>query len=262
MPESRPLYIQPREPARLRLEGPSLTFHQPGQADHWLPLARVSRIALNQNVSIDTDAILACARRGITLLIHDQEQQLIARIVGQGRHRTGLRQRLLDLTERPDWRERYADWLHANRRRIAAIVASRLDAPVALGRDAGAIARWSRHTATVLVGEQAARLSRRVFQRHALAWMQQTLAERGIDAGSESWLVGDPDLARQLADLLALRLEPSRLDWLAAIARRGGVKGRLSQRAVVAKLEARRQPIGRLGRDIVNRLHTWLVEIA
>jgi len=96
--------------------------------------------------------------------------------------------------------------------------------------------------------------------------MQEQLLVLGLGAENEVWLVGNPDLAQDLAGLLAFRLESIRLGWLRGRYEKHGKTGRglysLTRKAVVAKTEQTSARQQRLGRDIVNRFHRWLVDMA
>ncbi len=258
----RPVYIDPHEQAHVRVEGPALCIQIPGQAAYWLPLKRISRITLSEKVSVETPAMLACAARGITLIIHDYENQRIARLVGRGAIHSGLRQRLTDLAERPDWKERYANWHTAIERRIATTVGRRLNTPSNIAINPKRLRKWLAHCAAQAVGPQHAAFTQRIYQRQSLAWMQHHLVRLGVDADSELWLVGFPNLAEDLGLLLALRMEPARLGWLRAIARSSGRERPMKEKMVIRKTEALRGRMDRLGLDIINRLYTWLVEIS
>ncbi len=262
MTEPRPVYIQPEETARVTLTGNALTVEIPGQTDHWLPLSRISRLVVSHKTLLDTPAILACAGRGITIVMHDENSAVIARMIGQGGRRTDLRQRLTDAVSRPDWRERYSIFLNSLERRYCRIVARRVHAPEILAMKPARLRAWLGQQATECVGKNAAEQTRRLYRRQTLAWMSQTLVELGLDARNEKWLVGNPDLAQDLGKILALRMETARLGWLRAIQRKGGLQRPLTEKAIIRKTEQLRPRANKISLDIVNRLHTWLVDLA
>jgi len=261
---AKPLHIEPRERTEVCLDGPALRIERPRQAPVWVPLRRISRITLSVRVNISLEAILACSERGIVILLHDDREAPAARIVGRAGRLTQLRQRLLDLTEEPDWKKSYGDWRYAMNRRIAATLGRRLQAPLTLHNHPRNMARWVREQIGQVVGEETERMTRILFRQQALAWMQQRLLQLGLGAENELWLAGPPDLAQDLANLLAFRLETIRFGWL----RGGRLSARrqiakpvsVTRRAVVAKTQQIQPRMERLGQDIVNRLHRWLVE--
>lgn len=254
-----PAYIEPAEFAQVTLDGPALCVSMPDQSDAWLPLRRLSRLVVSEKVQIETAAMLACARRGITIVIHDGDDGILARMIGRGDDLTGLRQRLMDLTVLPDWRERYQDWLNAQYRRIAMTVSRRTRAPRRLAYRPRLLVEWLQSQAVERVGPNMAGQTRRLYLRHGLVWMQHSLARLGVDGTQALWREGKPDLAGDLGRLLALRMEPARLGWLEAMAR-AGVNRPLRDKAVVRRLERLRPRLQRFDLDLVNRLYIWLSE--
>ncbi len=264
-PPPRPLHVEPKGEARILLDGPALCIERAGRRATSIPLRRISRIHLPVNVDITSDAILACAERGIVLVIHDLQEFPVARIIGRASERTQLHQRLFDLTDRPDWRDRYRDWRRSMEQRICAILRKRLEAPWRLRNRPDEMRTWIQRRATIAAGPRDADRTRRIFRQLSLAWMQTRLLAHGIDAENEIWLAGPPDLPRDLGELLADRLETLRLGWLegraAAARRKGEAVHSIPRQAIVAKFEKRQARVERLGDDIINRLHRWLVEM-
>lgn len=264
-PPPRPLHIEPREEARVTIDGPALCIERPDAPESFIPLRRISRIHFSPLVEITTAAILACARRGIVLVLHDQGEDTVARIIGRATELTRLRQRLLDLTEIPHWHNLYEDWKRSTERRICSTLRNRLDSPWGLKSRPHAMRAWIRQQAILIAGPQEAERTRRIFRQQSHAWMQSRLLDHGIGAENELWTIGDPDLARDLAELLALRVETLRIGWLKgrsqAAARNGQPLKPLPRRAIVARFEQKQSRIARLGDDLINRLHRWLVEI-
>lgn len=254
-----PAYIEPAVSAQVTLDGPALCVSMPEKADVWLPLRRLSRLVVSEKVQIETAAILACARRGVTIVMHDQDDGVLARMIGCGDDLTGLHQRLMDLTVLPDWRERYQNWLDAQSRRIAMTVTRRTRAPQRLAYRPRLLAEWLQSQAVERVGANIAEQTHRLYLRHGMVWMQHSLVRLGVDATQRLWREGEPDLAGDLGRLLALRMEPARLGWLEAMGR-GGVKRPLRDKAVVRRLERLRPRLERLDLDLVNRLYVWLSE--
>ncbi len=254
-----PVYIEPAEVAQVTLDGPALCVSMLDRADAWLPLRRLSRLVVSDKVQMDMSSILACARYGITIVMHDGNDDIVARVIGRGSDLSGLRQRLMDLTVLPDWRERYGDWLNAQCRRVSMTVVRRTHAPRSLASHPGLLRKWLQSRAAEYVGQSIARRTGYLFSRHGMIWMQHSLTRLGVDATQALWREGEPDLAADLGHLLALRMEPMRLGWLAGIAR-GGVRHPLRDKAVIRKLERLRPRLARIDLDLVNRLYIWLSE--
>ena len=125
-PPPRPLWLNSSDPTQVTLEDSALVIAVGEQAERWLPLRRVSRIIANRHTEFDTEALLACAEEGITLLFLDHFGRPLARVMGRPGERQGLHQRLVELFDHPDGEDRYRDWLRANRRRVAGAVLARM----------------------------------------------------------------------------------------------------------------------------------------
>ena len=263
-PPPRPLYVAPSGTAHLTLDGPALCIELPDRQPVYVPLRRLSRIHLAGNVTFEGEVVLACARRGIVFVVHDEEEEPVARIVGRSTELTRFRQRLNDLAANPEWRDRYGDWKRSMEMRICGILRHRLNAPWALKNRPELMRRWIQARITAAVGAEEAGRTRRIFRQAAVGWMQTRLLAKGVGAENELWLAGEPDLALDLGHLLAFRLETRRTGWLEARARaaNGSPVRRLSRKAIVARFEKKSGQVEKLGDDLINRLHRWLVEIA
>jgi hypothetical protein len=267
LPRPVPLHLEAAGGALVETEGPAALRieNEDGRIDH-IPLRRVSRVIASHRVQFTTGALLACAERGIVIVLHGPDERVAARLLGNAAQTAGLRQRLLDFADRPDWRERYEDWRLANRQRICATLARRLQAPPGVARNPRRLQGWLLEQGRLLAGPGANSLSRRLLRQQSLAWMQEALLEQGVGAENELWTAGRPDLALDLGALLALRLETARLGWLraraAGAARRGQPVAAPTRRQIVARLESQRPRLERLGADLINRLHRWLIECA
>lgn len=264
-PRARPLHVEPKRRARIFLEGPALSIEMTDASPVYVPLRRISRIHLSPRVDIETCAILACAERGIVLMIHDNQEETIARIIGAASDHTRLRQRLIDLTDMPDWESRYHDWKHAMERRLCVTLGKRIHAPQVLWIHPERLRKWIDKQITESAGSQNAVHTASLFRQISIAWMQDDLLQRGVGAENEFWVVGSPDLAEDLAGLLAFRLESIRFGWLTGRARAAKRLGHrsilLKRKAIITKIEQQHPRIQRFGSTIVNWLHRWLVEI-
>ncbi len=264
-PPPKPLYIEPDADTRLRLDHNALRIERPGRAPQTLPLRRISRVYLGHHVHIATPLIRACAERGIIIVLQDEHGQIDARIIGRTGAHTRLRQRLYDLTDRPDWRIRYSDWKRAMRRRIGNTLRHRLGAPRELRNRPEKLQQWIDRQLARTVGARTAETTRRHIRRAAVGWMQQRLFQEGVGAENEQWLTGSADLAQDLGGLLAYRMETLRYGWLqgrARVARERNERPRPpAPRLIVRKIENHRGRTARLGNDLINRLHRWLIEL-
>lgn len=263
--DPKPLYLDPIHAAQVQLDGPALRVAIPGQVDALFPLRRLSRIIVNSRTKLSTEVLLACAARGITLLLVEDGGTVCARVLGCPGERQELRQRLVDLLACPDWRDRYGDWQHAVGRQLRTELQRRLRAPLDCGLGKG-LDRWVHQQASWLAGPEDATNSRNWLQQTAMSWMVQHLAQLGFAADSELAQDGCPDLATDLTLLLMLHLEPIRLGWL----RRRWDWGRrqkqllapLTRHDMVGLWERHAQRLDEHGRALTQHLHRWLVEIA
>jgi len=264
-PAPKPLYLEPEAPLRVSVEGPALHIEREDGQDHYLPLRRISRIIAHQRVQFETEALLAITRRGIPILIHADDHPH-ARIIGPAPHLAAtLRQRFDDLLARPDWEERYRDWQRAMHRRIAGILAHRLKAPSFLANDPEALRNWIETQAEKESDAETRRKTGYRFRQLNLAWMQQRLLQHGI-GGEEETLIHDTiDLPSRLARLLDDRTQTIRLGWLRRRRRWADARNeplrKVSERQIVRLYEKDAARIARLGNDIINRLHRWLVSL-
>ncbi len=264
--DRRPLYLDPRAGtrARLSIDGPALRIRIDHKADRYLPLRRVSRILAGQRTELSTEVILACAERGITIVLVDDTGVARARILGRPGERQELRQRLLDFMIRGDWRDLYASWLYSTRQNIRIGVHRQLQVPrhIGLGRD---LSEWLNQTAAEHSDPDTAAATRRWLWELTDAWLLNHLNQLGFGAQSELLLDGRPDIVSDLSRLLHWQIEPIRLGWLRRrrqwSQRTGRAPAPACRRDMIAVYEKNAARIGRLGRKLTNRLHLWLVEI-
>ena len=110
----KPLYLDGiGAPLYIKLQGTALRVQKKESADRLFPLRRVSRIISSGQVSWDTQAMLACADKGITVTFLCRTGRVRARFLGNASHRSGLPQRMLDLLSQPDWQPHYLQWQSA-----------------------------------------------------------------------------------------------------------------------------------------------------
>ena len=264
--QPRPVYVDPDAEVKIVVEEGALCFRFPGQADRYIPLRHVSRLIVPEHASMDMKVFCACARRGIPVLVQAREEGIVLRAVGMKHGDTGLRQRLLDLTADMNWPRLMSDWLQANRARIARGLARRLNAPPGSAGKTDSMQAWIDKRAQSLGGEQSARISDQALRGAALAWMHEALLQHGLDANHEAWLRDHVDLPAELGALLQFQLQPLRLGLLTRRRKWEEKQARsataLTCRQMVRSLERHRGRMERTGRDLLNRLHRWLVETA
>lgn len=264
-PPARPVYVDPGIPVWLDIEDGALVFRVAGKAARQVPLHWVSRLVLPEHAEMGLQAMCACARAGIPVVVMGETGEVVLRAVG---HRPGegdLRRRLSELVARPGWRGMLSDWVLSTRSRIGRIVQHRLS--LGPGRlDAEEVAMAIERRARSLAGDDLARRSARDLQAFCQAWMHEVLLVHGIDGRTDEWLFDELDVASLLAGLMAFRLQPLRLGWLRRrhewMRRKGTARAPVRYATLVRLFESNRGRVSRLGRDIINRFHRWLVEIA
>jgi len=264
-PAPRPLYIESQSSTLVRLDGPAVSIAVEEKEPSYIPLRRISRIHISRHVDVDTDVLLECAERGIMVILHDEDGNTAARVVGNAGAMTAFRQRLNDLTTRVDWKERYQTWRYSQRRRICALLVQRMHAPGKLRDQPQQTQDWFQQQIERMAGAKTAEQTRKLFYQACLVWTQEHLVQCGLGAENELWLTGKPDLAADMANLLAFRIETIRLGWIRGISRNHATKTsytRITHKGIIIKLEQQRPRIQRLGRGLVNRLHCWLVEMS
>jgi hypothetical protein len=262
---AKPLYLEADKPVRVSLDCSALRIDADAKAGIYVPLTRVSRIIACPRTEFTTEAFLACAERGITVLLHDDEGDTVARLIGRAGPRQEFHRRLREFILRPDWRELYASWDAAAQRWLADVVRQKLKLPAELDGPRAVRERIDQ-LATGLSDVGTARRTGRWFYELSLSAMLAHCRDLGIGGDSETFHDGHPDLIADLGRLLAFRIEPARVGWL--LRRRQAGAGRrdvsgvpVQRRHAVDVFESRPGRISRFAHDITNRLHRWLIDI-
>lgn len=265
-PSPRPVWINSPRATRISLQDGALVIAVTEQAERWLPLPRISRLIANRHAEFTTEALLACAEQGITLVFLDHFGQPLARLMGKHGQRQGMHQRLLDLFNHPDGADRYRDWLRANRHRVAGAVLSRMGLDPTFRNHRQARLRLET-TAAALGPAQVIVDSRHFLHGMAHSWMANHLAQLGLGADSETLQDGYPDLASDLGELLCWHSESLRMGFL--LRRRlweqrhhRPARQPLTHKQMTRLWQRNAARMGRAGRDLSNRLHRWLIDSA
>ncbi len=261
---AKPLYLEGEKALRVSLDSVALRIDAESRAGMYVPLTRISRIVACPRTEFTTEAFLACAERGITILLHDDEGSTVARVIGQPGPRQEFHRRLREFILRSDWRDRYAAWDAAAERWLADIVHQKLKLPTDVEGVRDVRVRVHQ-LATGLSDAGTARLTSRWFYELSLSAMLKHCRDLGVGGDSESFHDGHPDLVSDLGRLLAFRVEPSRIGWLLrrhqAAARPKAAPAPVQRRQAVDVFETHPARISRFAHDITNRLHRWLVDI-
>lgn len=121
----RPLYIEGDKPTRVEWDAPALKVCVQGYAEQWFPLSRVSRILVQGQIDFATDALLACAEQGVSVVFF-VDGEIKARCLGVGESRQAVLQRLADLLTHSEGIELYANWYQAMERMVVRSVGRKL----------------------------------------------------------------------------------------------------------------------------------------
>ncbi len=263
--DPRPVHLSPDRAWTVIRQDAALVFLTPARAERYVPLRHISRLHVPETVQLDLGVLTACARWGIPVVVIDANGEPVLRAVGMRTGDLGLRQRLQDLVVDMHWPSRLADWRDAQRARIGHIVGRQLQVPVTR-RDWADPLGWLLAQAAAVAGHGNVQQAIRHFHGLCVTSVHTVLLRHGLDARSDAWLYDEVDLGRWLGELLAFQLSPLPLGWLRrrrrGAARRGGVPAPLRHRDVVRLFEGHGGRVERTQRDLVNRLHRWLVEQA
>jgi hypothetical protein len=247
------------------LDGPALCVQREERAEQLFPLQRLSRIYTGTRVHWSSEALLACAERGIAILFVDEQGNIEARLLGRPGERDEMYARFTEFLLLPQAPDMYQHWLDGMRRRIAYWAAVRVDAPAAM-RDPRRCRQWIERLAIGYAHRQGDERSRQWLRALAYHWMQSHLLDLGFGAGTELAQIGEPSLARDLAELLMWYIEPARIGWLRRrnlAAQHKHEPVRLPRHAEAVRLfESRNARIAKRGRDITSSLHRWLIHEA
>lgn len=261
--DPRLVHLSPEREWTVIQQDAALTFLTPERADRHVPLRHISRLHVPETVHLDLAVLTTCARWGIPVVVIDANGKPVLRALGMRTGDLGLRQRLQDLVVDMRWSERLADWRDAQRARIGHIVGRQLQVPVTRRNRSDPLG-WLLAQAAAVAGHGNVQQAIRHFHGLCVTSVHTVLLRHGLDARSDAWLYDEIDLGRWLGELLAFQLAPLPLGWLhrrrLGAARSGGVPAPLRYRDVVRLFEGHAGRVERTQRDLVNRLHRWLVE--
>jgi hypothetical protein len=114
----RPLYIGRGVKARVDLDGPALRVRAARRAERRYPLYRISRVIANPGVDWSAAALRACLENAIPIVIVGEDGAPLGWLHPAQPRPARLADAIEELLDRPDWRERYGNWLRAARMRV------------------------------------------------------------------------------------------------------------------------------------------------
>ncbi len=260
--DTRPLYLGPSPDTYVSLDGPALCVSREEQAPQLFPLQRLSRVVTATAIGWSSNALLACAERGISIVFMDENGDVAARLTGRPGARDEMHKRLIEFLLLPQAEGMYGYWYRNYRRRAAHWAGVKLEIPVA-ERDPTHCRDRIERRAKAYAGEAGALHTRQWLRTLAFSWMQAHLQDLGIGADQALGQIGKPTLARDLTEIFMWYLEPARLGWLKSrqlAARRKGEPLRApTQRETVQLFESRAVRVAERGREITGTLHRWLI---
>lgn len=116
----RPLYLRAAGHTSVDLDGPALLVRAQNRADARYPLARVSRVISSASIEWRARALAACLEHGIPVVLTGSEDSPVGYVLPTVQASSRLSRELEEFVDRPDWHERYDDWLRAERMRVFA----------------------------------------------------------------------------------------------------------------------------------------------
>ena len=260
--EARPLYLAPLADTYVSLDGPALCVSREEQAPRLFPLQRLSRVVTANTIGWSSEALLACAERGISIVFMDAQGDITARLVGRPGACDDLSRRLDEFLLLPQAAGMYGYWLRTYRRRAAHWAGLKIGIALAM-RDPVHCRDQIERLAKRFAGATAAVQTRQWLRSLAFGWMQAHLQDLGIGAGQALGQIGQPTLVRDLTEILVWYLEPARLGWLRsrqlAARRKGEALRAPMQREAVQLFESRAVRVAERGREITGTLHRWLI---
>jgi hypothetical protein len=260
--DARPLYIAPDADTRVDLDGPALRVTREATAEQLFPLRRLSRVYSARRVAWTSEALLACAHIGVSVVFVDDNGSVAARLLGRPHQPDDLYRRMVEFLLLPQAEGMYQHWLGNARRRAAHWAGLKLGAPAAL-RDPRHCREWVNRQAFRHAGRKAAERSWQWLRALAFGWMQAHLQDLGFGTASELGQVGAPVLARDLSDVFMWYLEPARIGWLRsrhlAALEKGVAPPVPAHREMVALFESNAARAAVRGREITSNLHRWLI---
>lgn len=247
----KPLYLVGQAGAMVAYEEPALHVVMPKQAGQLFPLSRVSRIVVSGPVQWSMEALLACADAGISVVFLAAGGEVRARWLGRGNDRENLLQRLVELLQRSDARQRYRDRYASMQRMAVRSTARRLGFSDWQDADAAALRAWlsgSGIGAWLGIEEKLLGLLG--------SSVQAGLLEYGLDGGNALLAGGDMNLPDDISRLLLWDFYPALLTW------RKKRSAMPDERSLIGFYERRSGRIDHLLRGILNKLHRWLLGLS
>lgn len=250
----RPLYVNGCGKTLIKLDAPALRVIVPDQADRLFPLQRISRVIVSGTAVWETDALLACADRGISVAFLDENGELRARWLGKGGERQQFLQRLADLLGRPDAKDLYERWFKAMERMATRSTAKKLVTDANLTVSSRQIHDFFDDQKRCLAIQPVDGVYSKVR-----GLLKAELVQLFLDAGlcgksellQEQWL----NLPNDFSRLIFWDIEVPLLSWLE-------MRTALPlQQEIVTFYDERSTRVAYLHAGLLSKLHRWLIEL-
>jgi hypothetical protein len=210
-------------------------------------------------VEWSTTALLACAQRGITITFLHPDGAIQAYLFGEPTEREGLFCRLRDLLDRPDWPDRYGDWLRAMESRARRALVKRLGLALSKAPTAAQLQAMLEAQKHQFISPGVCQFLDKRLRGLLAALTSELLAEAGLTAELLRSLGGRLDLNGDLVRLLAWDLHLPVLELLSH--HQDTHRQRLEDAELVRFFEGHSARLRRLGCGLLSRLHGWLAEL-
>ena len=250
----RPLYVNGCGKTLIKLDAPALRVIVPDQADRLFPLQRISRVIVSGSAIWETEALLACADQGISVVFLDEDGELRARWLGKASDRQAFLQRLADLLARPDAKDTYTCWFKAMERMAIRSAAKKLVADNRLSLSTRQVVDFLDDQKQRLAIQPVDPLYNKI--RGILkAELVQLFLREGLDGKSEllqdQWLNLPADFAR----LIFWDMEVPLLEWLQR------QETYPMHQQLVTFYDSRSSRVAFLQAGLMHKLHRWLIEL-
>ncbi len=112
----RALYLHAKEPVQVVDAWPALMVFQASQAPRLIPLTRISRIVASGEIEWDQEALIACMRADIPIILVDSKHFIVGWLTPAQRREGPLARSLIESGQRGSWRNALDSWQAAEER--------------------------------------------------------------------------------------------------------------------------------------------------
>ncbi len=244
-----PLYLRGQAATCVDADGPSLLVRRAGHAPDRYPVARLSRVIASQRVEWSGAALRLCMTAKIPIVVLDGDGEPLGYVQPARVARSSLDRLLREALDRPDWPERYENFVRAQRMRlvrqwIEGLQARGvpLDVRVLRERVRADVFRWRQP-------DRPAAPGRELWQGALAAFASRQALCAGVSLRYWGCGGGCLDLAGDMAALLGLSLE---LELSGA-----GEAAHGDPVAMLRVLHAFGERTAATAREFLGRMHGW-----